>query len=140
LERQLLELLLADPGLVPQAAREIQPDDLAHPGLRKLLGGLYQLRASGEPPELDGLRAIIASPALIGWAMDHREVGRTIQDRAQWLRKVLDGFRDRRDAHGKGLLKDRLNAASDHDAALDLLRQLQKRQGLLDSAQDSHNG
>jgi DNA primase len=140
LERQLLELLLADPALVPQAAREVQPDELTHPGLRKLLGGLYQLRASGEPPELDALRAIIANPALIGWAMDHREVGRTIQDRGQWLRKVLDGFRDRREAHGKGLLKDQLTAASDHDAALELLRQLQKRRELLDSTSDSQVG
>jgi DNA primase len=140
LERQLLELVLADPALVPQAAREVQPDELSHPGLRKLLAGLYQLRAAGEPPELDGLRGIIANPALIAWALDHREIGRMIPDRQDWMRKVLDSFRGRREAEGKGLLKDRLHAAADHDAAIDLLRQLQQRQRFLDSTGDTLTG
>jgi DNA primase len=140
LERQLLELVLADPALVPQAAREVQPDELSHPGLRKLLAGLYQLRAAGEPPELDGLRGIIANPALITWALDHREIGRMIPDRQDWMRKVLDSFRGRREAEGQGMLKDRLHAAADHDAAIDLLRQLQQRQRFLDSTGDTLTG
>ena len=132
LERQLLELLLADPALVSQAAREVQPDDLSHLGLRKLLGGLYQLRAMGEPPELDGLRAIISNAALIAWAMDHAEIGRKIPERGRYLRSVLDGFREKREAHGTGLLKNQLNGASD-EASLDILRILQNRSKGTDS-------
>jgi DNA primase len=132
LERQLLELLLADPGLVSQAAREVQPDEMTHPGLRKLLTGLYQLTAMGEPPELDGLRALIAAPALIDWAMDHAVVGRSIPDRARYLKQVVNGFRQRHDEHEKGQLKDQLSSA-DHDAAIEIYRKLQNRKGGADS-------
>jgi DNA primase len=132
LERQLLELLLADHNLVPQAAREVQPDELTHPGLRKLLTGLYQLTAMGEPPELDGLRALIAAPALINWAMDHAVVGRSIPDRARYFKQVVNGFRQRRDEHAKGQLKDQLSSA-DHEAALEIYRKLQNRMGGADS-------
>ncbi len=125
LERQLLELLLADPALVPIAAREIQPDDLTHLGLRKLLGALYQLRAMGEPPELDGLRTLISSAALIRWAMDHCEIGRQITDRGRYLRNVLDCFRTRDEAHGKGLLKNQLE------------RRVRPRRGHRDTAETS---
>ncbi len=132
LERQLLEMLLAEPRFVPQAAREVQSDDLTHPGLRKLLAGLYQLTAMGEPPELDGLRAIIATPALIQWAMDHAEIGRHVPDRARYFKQVLNGFRKRRDEHEKGQLKDQLSSA-DHDAAIEIFRKLQNRTDGFDS-------
>ena len=94
LERELLQHLLADPSLVPLAAREIKPEELTHDGLRRLLSGLYQLRASGEPPELDGLRAIIASPALIAWAMDQQEIGRHNEHRKKTFAHVLERFRE----------------------------------------------
>jgi len=127
LERDLLVLLLAHPTLVPQAAREIQPDQLCHPDMGKLLGGLYQLSERGEPPELDGLRALISEPRLIRWAMDHCEVGRAITEPNRHFRNVLDGFRERGAAEAKGLLKDQLNVASGHDAAIEILRQVQRR-------------
>jgi DNA primase len=133
LERELLEFVLADPALVPQAAREIQPDDLTHPGLRKLLAGLYQLRAMGEPPELDGLRAIVPSPALMAWAMDHADVGRHIRDRERRFQQIVDAFRNRREAQDKGLLKNQLTAVSDHDTAIAILRQIQKKSDVSDS-------
>src|SRR5205807_6878982 len=52
-ERELLEVLLADPGLVPQAAALVKPQHIQHPGLRALLEGLYGLHAEGDPPTLD---------------------------------------------------------------------------------------
>src|SRR5437764_10924884 len=58
-ERELLEVLLADPALVPVAAAEIQSEEVQHPGLRHLLEGLYALHGAGEPPSLDLLRARI---------------------------------------------------------------------------------
>jgi len=134
LERQLVELLLADPALVPQAACEIQAEELTHPGLRKLLAGFYQLRASGEPPELDGLRAMISDHALMTWAMEHREIGRSNRDRPRYFKEVLNKFREKREAQGKGLLKNQLHAASDHDAAIDILRKFQKKSDSGDSS------
>ena len=47
-ERQLLELLLAEPDLVSEAAEAVRPEEIAHPGLRRLLEGLYALLAEGE--------------------------------------------------------------------------------------------
>src|SRR5205823_69451 len=55
-ERELLEVLLAEPALVPLAAAEVVPEQVGHPGLRELLSGLYDLHAAGEPPILDLLR------------------------------------------------------------------------------------
>ncbi len=126
LEKELLQHLLADPGLVPRAARELQPDELTHPGLRTLLIGLYQLRASGEPPDLDGLRAIIPNPALISWAMDQAEIGRHNANRKATFEHVLQRFREEREAQGLGQLKNELAAATDHDAAIEILRKLQQ--------------
>src|SRR5205823_1170920 len=38
-ERELLQVLLAEPGLVPVAAAEVAPEHVEHPGLRRLLEG-----------------------------------------------------------------------------------------------------
>jgi DNA primase len=133
LEREFMQHLLADPALVPLAARAVQPDELTHPGLRALLIGLYQLRASGEPPDLDGLRAIVPNPALISWAMDQAEIGRHNANRKATFERALQGFRKKREAQGLGLLKNELSAATDHGTAIDILRKLQKRSGGSDS-------
>lgn len=133
LERQLLELLLADPSLVPLTEPLIQPEELTHPGLRKLLAGLYQLQAMGEPPVLDGLRVIISSPPLIEWAMDHCEIGRQITEKRRYLERVVAGFRERNDAQDKGHLKNQLNGASDHETAINILRKIQNQKFERDS-------
>ncbi len=129
LEKQLLELLLADEKLVGEAYLEIRPEDIEHPGLQKLLAGLYQLRETGEPPEIDGLRALLNHPLLAAKAMEMQEVGRMVTDRGRWLRHVLDRFRDRKRELAKGQLRDQLNSTATHEDALDLLRKLQTRHG-----------
>jgi DNA primase len=127
-ERQLLEMLLADPALVPTAAAEVQPADLQHPGLRRLLEGLYQLQAGGQTPELDHLRPLLVdNPRLADYALRMQEIGRAIPDRAARLRQLLEEFRRRRLQPEKQELATRLSAASDHDQAVALLRQLQER-------------
>src|SRR5205085_972233 len=55
-ERQLLEVLLAEPDLVLAAKAAVPPEEIAHPGLRALLKGLYDLLEAGERPTLDELR------------------------------------------------------------------------------------
>src|SRR5262249_41727531 len=55
-ERELLEVLLAEPELVAVAITEVTPDQIQHPGLRRALEGLYRLQAAGEVPDLDRLR------------------------------------------------------------------------------------
>jgi DNA primase len=126
-ERQLLEVLLADEALVPAAASEIRPEEVGHPGLRRLLAGLYALHAEGRPPTLDQLRARLDGDPLLGPALAMQDVGRRHPDRAGWLRDLVARFRERRARPAEQALKNRLHAASDHQQALELLRQLQNR-------------
>jgi DNA primase len=125
-ERELLEVLLADPTLVPLAAAEVTPEQISHPGLRELLSGLYDLQAAGEPPILDLLRVRIDNPRLAAAALDLQDVGRVNRDRLGWLRRLLEEFRRKHRLEPRQReLKNQLQAASDHDEAIALLRQLQ---------------
>ena len=129
LERELLTVLLADPGLVPAAAAEVTPHAIQHPGLRLLLEGLYRLQAEGLRPELDGLRSRIENPELLTRALQMQEVGLLNPDRAKSLADLLAGFRARREAPEKQELQHRLLATGDDAEALELLRRLQNRTG-----------
>jgi DNA primase len=125
LERQLLTLLLVEPAFVPQAAREVTPDQFEHDGTRRLLNGLYQLQAAGERADLDGLRTKISDPGLIARALELHDVGRTLGDRPRWFRVILEKFRQRRAEPERRQLRDQLAATSNHEAAVELLRKLQ---------------
>jgi DNA primase len=125
-ERELIELLLAEPELVPQAMREIEPEQMGHPGLRSRLEGLYALLEAGEPPTLDSLRARIDNPRLAAKALELQEIGRMNSDRAAWWQRILVEFRRKFQIEPqKQELRNQLSAVSDDAAALDLLRRLQ---------------
>ncbi len=125
-ERELLEVLLGDPELVATAAAAVKPDEVHHPGLRKLLEGLYALHAEGAPPTLDLLRGRLDNPRLAEKALEMQDVGLSNPDRPAWLRQLLVRFQERRARPVKQELRNQLQAA-DHTAALDLLRRLQNR-------------
>jgi DNA primase len=126
-ERQLLEVLLAEPELVATAAAGLRPEEIAHPGLRRLLEGLYALHAAGEPPTLDQLRPRLDNVRLAVKALELQEVGRSNPDRPACLRNLLALFQERRRKRAKQELQNQLQAVSDPAAALELLRQLQNR-------------
>ncbi len=127
-ERELLEVLLADATLVPVAKAEVPAAEVTHPGLRRLLEGLYALYDEGVPPDLDALRLrIVDNPRLADAALRLQEVGRVHADRPGWLRLVLARFRERREARAANEVQGKLNAAQDHAAAVELLRLLQER-------------
>lgn len=126
-ERELLEVLLADETLVAAAVEAVGPEEIQHPGLRRLLTGLFALHAEGQPPSLDRLRARLEPGPLAEHALRLQDTGRRHADRAAWLGRVLEAFRERRARPVKQELHNQLHAASDHAAALDLLRQLQNR-------------
>lgn len=126
-EQQLLEILLAEPALVATAAAELPATEVQHPGLRRLLEGLYALHAEGEPPELDQLRARIDSPRLAEWALRHQEVGRMMNDKPKYLQQLLGQFRQLRLAGEREAIQSQLQSAGDHERALELLRRLQDR-------------
>jgi DNA primase len=125
-ERDLLTVLLADPDLVSSAASDIRPEDLQHPGLRRLLEGLYALVTEGMAPTLDHLRERIDEPRLIAKAFELQNVGLENQNRSAWLQDIVQEFRrKRRIAPRNEELKNQLHADINHEMALDLLRRLQ---------------
>ncbi len=52
-------------------------------------------------------------------------------DRAAWLRDLLRTFEERRARPAKQELQNQLQAAGDHEAALELLRQLTNRSNVV---------
>jgi DNA primase len=126
-ERQLLEILLAEPDLVPVAAVRLPPERVRHPKARWVLEGLYRLHAAGEAPDLDGLRPRIDDARLASYLLQLQDVGRHLQDRPAWLERLLAFFREREVLNETQELQNQLHAVSDHDQAVALLRQLQQR-------------
>jgi DNA primase len=128
MERELLELLLAEPAFVPEAMAAVHPADVAHPEARGVLQRLYDLQAAGEPPTLDQLRVRLDDALLAAELLELQDIGRRHpDDRGAWLRQVLARFEERRTRPVTQELQNQLHAASDHAEALELLRQLQNR-------------
>jgi DNA primase len=126
-ERDLLQVLLAEPALVAVAAAAVTPEEIEHPGLRRLLEGLYTLHAAGEVADFDRLRERIDNPDLAAAALRLQEMGRMNPDRPAWLQRIVALFRQRRVEPVKQELQNQLHAASDHTEAVELLRQLQNQ-------------
>lgn len=126
-EKQLLELLLAEPALVPVAAGQIEPETLTHTGLRRMLSELYALYRAGQPADLDGLRVrMIDRPDLVTSAQRLQDTGRHMSDRPEWLKRILNWFQENRTNAEKVALKAQLAAGpADDELAVELLRRLQ---------------
>jgi len=131
-ERDLLQVLLAEPELVPHAKAELAPDQISHPGLRRMLEGMYDLHAAGKCADLDNLRPLLDNPRLTELALRWQEIGRMNDNRSAWLARVLEEFRKRRVRPIVRELHNRLQAATDHDKAVELLRRLQNPTEVLD--------
>jgi DNA primase len=129
-ERQLLEVLLAEPALVARARASLPAEEVTHPGLRRLLEGLYALEALGRPATLDELReGLDDHPLLLNKAFELQAHGAEQPRREECLGELLAHFQRRRDKARKQQLHSRLLAASDHEQALEVLRNLHKRTG-----------
>jgi DNA primase len=128
LERELLQVLLADSSLVAVARTEVAPEMVEHPGLRRLLQGLYDLLDEGETPDIDLLRFRLAdNPKLMEKALELQMVGRLHQDRADWLSQALSLVAQRREARRARQVVGEIHAAPTEEAAIEKLRLLQQR-------------
>lgn len=128
-ERQLLEVLLAEPALVARARASLPAGEVTHPGLRRLLEGLYALEALGRPATLDEMREGLDNLPLLNKAFELQAHGLEQPRREECLGELLAHFQRRRDKARKQQLHSRLLAASDHEQALEVLRNLHKRTG-----------
>lgn len=127
-ERRLLELLLAEPDLVSKAAAMIQPEEISHLGLRRLLAGLFALLAASESPSLDRLRVQLEDSApLVNKAFQLQEAGLARPNRLIELEGLLAHYRQRRDKSVRQELHGQLHTVRDEQTALELLRQIQNR-------------
>lgn len=125
-ERNLLQVLLADPGLLPKTAATITPDAISHSGLRRILTELYAAQAAGAVPDIDALRERLSDRRdLFEAALKLQYVGQTIQDREHWLAKILIRFSELKGQAEQRELRNQIAGASD-DQKLELLRKLQQ--------------
>jgi hypothetical protein len=139
-ERELLELLLAEPRLVAEARREITVSGISHSGVRELVEGLYRLEAEGVEPTLDQLRTRLDKPRLIDKAFELLERGRAVVDRQGWWQGLRAWFRKQQVQAQIQDTQNRLQAANDTLASGQLLNRLQDLQRQLqDIAQQSQN-
>jgi DNA primase len=135
-ERELLQVLLAEAELVPLAKAALAADQIVHPGLRRMLQGMYDLHTAGKRPDLDNLRPLLDNPRLAELALRWQEIGRMHEDRSAWLARVLEEFRKRRVQPIVRELHNQLQSATDHAQAVDLLRRLQNSTEVPDGAED----
>ena len=127
LERQLVELLLAEPELVSTAAASIPSESLTHSGLRRVVDELYSLHGAGLAADLDALRVrLVDRPDLARAALEFQYVGRQMTDRPEWLQRIAKKFAEDRARADSRVLKERL-ANTDETEAVELLKKLQAR-------------
>jgi DNA primase len=123
-ERELIELLLAEPGLVARAVLEIANEEMEHPGLRRVIEALYRLHAEGQPTDLDHLRAPLDNERIWTKLHDLQLRGLEYPDRPNVYEKVLARFRDRRLRRSKQALLNQLQEAADEMTKVSILGQL----------------
>jgi DNA primase len=126
-EIELLQVLLADPGLVNEVSADLPAAQIQHPGIRQLLEGLYRLQAEGVQPTLNQLRSRIDNIRLMSKALEWQEIGLANPDRRAWFKEIIACFREKQEMARKQELQTKLVSANDHATAVELLRQLQNR-------------
>jgi DNA primase len=123
-ERELVEVLLAEPSLVARAAQDIPPTEMEHPGLRKVIEALYRLHAEGHKADLDHLHGCLDNERLLDKLHDLQSTGLDLPDRPWVYQKVLERFQDRRVQRRKQALLNQLKDAKDDASKLAILKQL----------------
>jgi len=129
LERELIEVLLAEPSFVPRARQFVSPCQLHHAGLRRVLEEMYALEEQGEPVDLDLLRGRLADrPELAEHLLLLHASGQAYPDRRNWLEDVLNRLYRRGIEEEIEDLQGRLKRQGGNDPVpVELLRQLQEK-------------
>ncbi len=127
-EYQLLELVLAHPGFVPQASVAVTPQQVTHTGIRRILTELYTAHTIGLVADIDSLRERLADrPDLFDAAIKRQFIGQQMREPEQWLARILKRFEEMKVEAEQKLVKEQLASAGE-DEAVELLRRLQQTQ------------
>ena len=123
-ERELIEILLAEPNLVCQAMKDVPADSIEHPEARRMLVALYGLQAGGRTPDLDHLREQLDNERLLRHAYVLQERGLTHREPAAAYEKIVGRFREveRRRFHSD--LAAQVEATTDPAKKIELLAKL----------------
>ncbi|MFO0967896.1 MAG: toprim domain-containing protein [Gemmataceae bacterium] len=124
-EVELLQVVLAEPGLLPQALEQIPLAEVEHPGLRQLLERLAELQQEGKPADLDHLRSRLDNEPLMRKALELQDTGLTLANRQDVLAGIVERIRHKRAQRHAQTIKTQVMAAQDHDQAIELLKRLQ---------------
>jgi len=126
-EKELVEVLLANPDLVFRAKQDLSIDDLNHPGLRQIVSILFDLLDEKRTPDLDAVRARMGDSPIGSRLLDLADQGRRNPEPVTWYGNILERFNERKVKPVVRVLQDQLHAANDHETAMELLRKLQSR-------------
>ena len=126
-EKELVEVLLANPDLVFRAKQDLSIDDLNHPGLRQIVSILFDLQDEKQTPDLDAVRARMGDSPIGSRLLDLADQGRRNPEPVTWYGNILERFNERKVKPVVRVLQDQLHAANDHETAMELLRKLQSR-------------
>ncbi|HYH69619.1 MAG TPA: hypothetical protein VD866_33290 [Urbifossiella sp.] len=99
-ERQLIEVLLADPARVPAAAAVVTLGVMTDPALQSILSTLYAIRAGGGVPDIYALRDRLFQrddlPDTVALAERLHdagvEMGSEPEERAEWFDRLMKKF------------------------------------------------
>jgi DNA primase len=124
-----VELLLAEPTLVSRVAAVVDVEIIEHSGLRRILHEMYVLEGSGQIADVDAVRDRLSDRHdLADAVLRLHDVGQYMQDREEWLGRILNRFAERRLEAEQKAVREQLASAVDDDAAtVELLRRLQNR-------------
>ncbi|MFM8271179.1 MAG: DNA primase [Gemmata sp.] len=128
-ERQMVELLLGDPALVPTAAEQLSPEEITHTGIRRIVTEMFAIQAAGMVADLEALRVRLEDRRDLfdAAAYQLQPVGQHMQDREEWLARLLKRFADLKAAAEAREAKEKLSGASDAETK-ELLRRIQLSQ------------
>ncbi|MEY4790166.1 MAG: hypothetical protein RLZ61_2384 [Planctomycetota bacterium] len=126
-EKELVEVLLANPDLVLRARQDLSIDDMNHPGLRQIVSILFDLQDEKQTPDLDAVRARMGDSPIGSRLLDLADQGRRNPEPMAWYGNILERFNERKVKPVVRILQDQLHAENDHEAAIELLRKLQSR-------------
>jgi DNA primase len=110
-ELELVELLLAHPRFVAEAAAAVSAAEFTHPDARRVLEELYALHAAGLVPDMERLRDRLADrPDLYERAEHRRFIGEQVKEPDQNLALRLRWFAEQRLLAEEKALMDRIRA------------------------------
>jgi DNA primase len=136
-ERQLMELLLLQPGLMGEALAVVQPEELSSPACRAILDRCQLLLDEGATADFDRLMLEFDDSAIKALIVEFDEEGRAkiTGDPAAQLTQVLDSFRRRREdrqrhAQAQSLREGNVGEDEQQRILKQLIEQQRHRQGI----------